>query len=195
MLAVEREELGIVAGLQDRVVQEYDGLVYMDFAKAFLDARQGAGDYEPLDADCACVPSLRTCPVCVNDHVTASWGTGLPPLYLAYMVQAGGDSGKIHSDVRRRWDQGDAAVVQGMQTMGAMTDRARACLLARDYATLGDLMDSNFDLRRALYTDAVTGADNLRFVALARCVQHHHASVHCPRASDDGPWAGQVARL
>ena len=32
MLRAE-EELGITAGLQDRVVQVYGGLVYMDFAR------------------------------------------------------------------------------------------------------------------------------------------------------------------
>lgn len=31
-LSVETEELGIAAGLQDRVIQVYEGLVYMDFA-------------------------------------------------------------------------------------------------------------------------------------------------------------------
>src|SRR5437879_7655693 len=32
-LAVETKELGIAAGLQDRVIQAYEGLVYMDFAR------------------------------------------------------------------------------------------------------------------------------------------------------------------
>ena len=40
-LAVETEELGIAAGLQDRVVQAYGGLVFMDFEH---------DRYEPLDA-------------------------------------------------------------------------------------------------------------------------------------------------
>ena len=31
VLSVEKEELGIAAGLQDRVIQVYEGLVYMDF--------------------------------------------------------------------------------------------------------------------------------------------------------------------
>jgi glucuronokinase len=39
-LAVETEELGIAAGLQDRVAQAYGGLTFMDFR---------AGRYEPLD--------------------------------------------------------------------------------------------------------------------------------------------------
>jgi glucuronokinase len=41
-LAVETEDLGIVAGLQDRVVQSYGGLVFMEFATG--------GRYEQLDA-------------------------------------------------------------------------------------------------------------------------------------------------
>ena len=31
VLSIERDELGIAAGLQDRVIQVYEGLVYMDF--------------------------------------------------------------------------------------------------------------------------------------------------------------------
>jgi galactokinase/mevalonate kinase-like predicted kinase len=41
-LAIEREELGIAAGLQDRVAQSYGGLTFMDFGPG--------GGYEPLDA-------------------------------------------------------------------------------------------------------------------------------------------------
>ena len=33
VLSVEQEELGITAGLQDRVIQCYEGVIYMDFAK------------------------------------------------------------------------------------------------------------------------------------------------------------------
>jgi galactokinase/mevalonate kinase-like predicted kinase len=40
-LAVEREELGIAAGLQDRVAQSYGGLTFMDFA--------AGGAYEALE--------------------------------------------------------------------------------------------------------------------------------------------------
>ncbi|MGZ4261466.1 MAG: mevalonate kinase family protein [Solirubrobacteraceae bacterium] len=41
-LAIEREELGIAAGLRDRVAQSYGGLTFMDFGPG--------GGYEPLDA-------------------------------------------------------------------------------------------------------------------------------------------------
>ena len=40
-LAVETEEMGIVAGLQDRVAQAYEGLTFMEFG--------GGGSYERLD--------------------------------------------------------------------------------------------------------------------------------------------------
>ncbi|KAF3847194.1 hypothetical protein F7725_020222 [Dissostichus mawsoni] len=45
ILNVETDELFITAGLQDRVVQVYEGLVYMDFSKNLM-AEQGYG--EPL---------------------------------------------------------------------------------------------------------------------------------------------------
>lgn len=42
-LAVEVEELGIIAGLQDRVVQAHEGVVFMDF--------RSDGDYERLNPE------------------------------------------------------------------------------------------------------------------------------------------------
>jgi glucuronokinase len=61
-LACETEELGIAAGLQDRVVQSYGGLVFMDFER---DA------YEPLDP--ALLPPLFVawCPAAGGSSGTA----------------------------------------------------------------------------------------------------------------------------
>jgi len=166
-----------VAGLQDRVIQEFDGMVHMDFAADILRANRGAGRYVVLDPTrTRCrgwgarhhrgSGAYRPCP----SRPSASVVLGLPPLYLAYKVKAGGDSGKIHSDARRRFEAGDPFVVGGMQKLGAMADRARACIDAGDYRTLGAIMDENFDLRREIYSDAVTGADNLEAADLARYV-------------------------
>src|SRR5436190_7352299 len=47
-LETETKELGVPAGLQDRVIQVYEGLVYMDFATDIMDL-QGHGDYVRLD--------------------------------------------------------------------------------------------------------------------------------------------------
>ena len=51
-LRVETDELGIPAGLQDRVIQSYEGLVSMDFAKHEMREDRGLtyGRYESLDA-------------------------------------------------------------------------------------------------------------------------------------------------
>ncbi len=82
VLDVEVAELRIAAGLQDRVVQVYEGLVYMDFEEQGMKER-GFGVYErlPLPAD-------------------------LPALYLSYLGDPS-DSGVIHSNVRKRFDDGD----------------------------------------------------------------------------------------
>src|SRR5947209_2312892 len=59
-MSAEVEELHIAAGLQDRVIQVYEGLVYMDFSKDSTTHGLVHGEYERLD------PKL------------------LPPVYLAY---------------------------------------------------------------------------------------------------------------
>ena len=41
VLSVEKDELGIAAGLQDRVVQVYGGLVYMDFSRECMVEKHG----------------------------------------------------------------------------------------------------------------------------------------------------------
>jgi glucuronokinase len=90
ILDIESVELGIAAGLQDRVIQTYGGLVHMDFG---VEARQGSntgGRYTPLDA------SL------------------LPEMYLVYNIDLGGDSGGVHATVKERWLQGDVEVQEGI---------------------------------------------------------------------------------
>jgi glucuronokinase len=90
VLSVGTEELDIAAGLQDRVVQVYGGMVYMDFDADFM-AEHGHGRYESLDLDL------------------------LPPLFVAYDPSPR-ESGRIHSDVRYRYNQGDPEVRATMRT-------------------------------------------------------------------------------
>jgi glucuronokinase len=128
-LAVETDELGITAGLQDRVIQVYEGLVYMDFAPERM-AEQGGficGHYEPLD------PAL------------------LPPLYLAYSTEQGEPTEVFHNDIRGRFNRGDPAVVRAMGRCAALAAQAREAILARDAERLGRLMDDNFEQRRSIY--------------------------------------------
>ncbi|XP_066518755.1 glucuronokinase with putative uridyl pyrophosphorylase isoform X2 [Hoplias malabaricus] len=142
ILNVETDELFITAGLQDRVVQVYEGLVYMDFSKQLMD-QQGYGEYIPLDM------------------------SSLPIFWLAYLGDPS-DSGRIHSNVRQRWLNGDADVVEAMKRFAELTDQARAAFQSKDWPRLAQLMDENFELRRSVYTDESLGPGNLRMVQLAR---------------------------
>lgn len=80
ILDVEVAELCINAGLQDRVVQVYEGLVYMDFSEELLNS-QGYGDYVNL---------------------TFNQEKSPPNFFLCYPSGSPSDSGKIHSTVRAR---------------------------------------------------------------------------------------------
>jgi glucuronokinase len=126
VLETETKELGVPAGPQDRVIQVYEGLVYMDFSKDLMD-RQGYGNYERLD------PGL------------------LPNVYLAYRTSLSEGTEVFHNNVRERWRQNDPEVVAAMKTWADYAEQGRAALLNRDHATLNRLVDANFDLRARLY--------------------------------------------
>ena len=142
ILNIEKNELGISAGLQDRVIQVYQGLVHMDFSSEQFKL-SNIGTYTPYDI------SL------------------LPELYLAYCTSVGGESGKVHSTVRERWINRDPELCSGMQLLGSLTDSAVECLLSDDREKLAELMDLNFATRRKLYGDSVVGLRNIEAVELA----------------------------
>ena len=129
VLSIETEELGISAGLQDRVIQCYEGLVYMDFDK--LAERRANGityyTYEMLD------PAL------------------LPPLYIAYHNALSEPTETFHNDIRGRYDCGEPLVVNAMQHFAGLTARGRDALLTQDAATLSELINQNFDTRCSIY--------------------------------------------
>eukprot|EP00049_Salpingoeca_infusionum_P014756 m.279516 g.279516 ORF g.279516 m.279516 type:complete len:623 (-) comp15744_c0_seq8:190-2058(-) len=141
VLGVETKELGINAGLQDRVIQAYGGCVAMDFSKHLME--RGYGEYTQLGID------------------------SLPRFWLAYIAEPS-DSGKIHSTVRQRFDNGDQEVISAMAQFAGFTDEAVTAIKNKDAPALADLMDANFNLRRSVYGDACLGEDNLRMVAIAR---------------------------
>lgn len=140
VLAAESGELRIPAGLQDRVVQAYQGLVYMDFAKAVME-KQGYGNYEPLD------PAL------------------LPCVYIAYRDDLSEPTEVFHNDIRQRFDRGEAKVVNAMRFWAELTDKTRQHLLNRQLEKIGPLLNAGFDKRRQIYQ---ISSDNLRMVETAR---------------------------
>jgi glucuronokinase len=142
VLAAEAGELQIPAGLQDRVIQVYEGLVYMDFAKEIME-KQGYGSYEPMN------PTL------------------LPKLYIAYMDDLSEPTEKFHSNIRHRFDQGEPKVVNAMKFWANLSDKVRKCLLAGQTEEIGTLLNANFDKRREIYN---ISEGNIRMVEAARSV-------------------------
>jgi glucuronokinase len=139
-LTVEKDELGISAGLQERVIQTYEGFVYMDFDRKLLEGR-GYGIYESLTP-----PKM-------------------PPLYVAYDPERAEITDIPHRNLRALFNRGDPTVVGAMQKFRDLTDRGRDTLMAGDWDALGRIMDENFDLRRTIMP---IEPENLRMIEVAR---------------------------
>jgi glucuronokinase len=141
-LEAETRYLGVGAGLQDRVIQVYEGLVYMDFARDLME-KQGHGVYESLD------PAL------------------LPNVYVAYRKSLSEGTEVFHNNIRSRFEEGDPQVVNAMKRWAAIAAEGRQALLDRDHGVLDKLIDENFDLRASIYK---LGEGNLQMVRTARSI-------------------------
>jgi glucuronokinase len=130
VLSVEKEKLGIMAGLQDRVIQVYEGLVYMDFDPALERLVNGLKcyRYDPIS------PSL------------------LPPMYLAYHDSLSEPTEVFHNDIRGRFNRGEQKVVNAMKQLAEITGLGHEALLSTDHERLGRLIDDNFEVRRSIYS-------------------------------------------
>lgn len=142
VLAVEGA-LGIAGGLQDRVIQCYEGMVYMDFAREKARTVNGWThyDYERMD------PTL------------------LPPIYVAYHATMGEPTEVFHNDIRGRYNRGDPQIVEAMERFAQLAQHGREAILERDIARLSQLIDANFDLRIKISTLAPW---QVRMVEVAR---------------------------
>lgn len=76
--------------------------------------------------------------------------TMLPPLYLAYNTNAAGDSGKVHSDAKQRWLNGDKVMLDGMQAIAGLADDLLEALKRKTYGVIPGLMRENFRNRRTM---------------------------------------------
>ncbi len=140
VLSVENDELKIPAGLQDRVIQGYEGVVFMDFNRASVE-KLGHGIYEELD------PAL------------------LPNLYVAYTTKLSEGTEVFHNDIRGRWNRGEREIVSAMYQWANLAQRVRDMLLAGRGREIGPLLNENFDLRRRLYQ---ISQGNINMVETAR---------------------------
>jgi len=142
VLSAESDELHIPAGLQDRVIQVYEGLVYMDFDRSLME-RQGHGRYEELDVNL------------------------LPPLYIAYRSDLSERTEVFHNNIRERFERGEQTVLRAMHFWASLTDKVKSCLVEGDFEKMNELLDANFDRRSRIYR---ISAGNLQLVEDARSV-------------------------
>jgi glucuronokinase len=141
-LSVETKELGIAAGLQDRVVQTYEGLVYMDFDREQVE-RTGGGFYEELKPDVK------------------------PQVYVAFDRERAEVSDVPHRNLRRDWENGVPEVVNAMARLVNLTDTGRRAILDGDTKTLHEVTNENYEVRKTIMKIA---PENDRMVEAARSV-------------------------
>ena len=139
-LAVETEELGITAGLQDRVIQTWEGCVYMDFEKEHL-LSKGYGQYAHIDVKL------------------------LPRMYIAYKTSLSKVSGKVLNPIRQRFEQGDRLTIESLQQIAALAAKGRLSIINEDELELASLINANFDLRTKVMS---LSDENLELVNTAR---------------------------
>lgn len=128
VLSVEQEELGISGGLQDRVVQVYEGLVYMNFDKQVEQTIDHflCYEYERLD------PEI------------------LSNIYIAYHAGLSEPTEVYHNNIRGRFLRGEEEVVNAMQRFAELTAEGKQALHDGDNRLLAELINENFDLRRSI---------------------------------------------
>ncbi|HNQ37150.1 MAG TPA: hypothetical protein PKJ58_04260 [Prolixibacteraceae bacterium] len=140
VLSVEAGELGIAAGLQDRVAQAFEHPVFMDFNREHMESR-GYGIYHPLDARC------------------------FPSFYIAYRKTLSEGTEVTHNNLRARFEFGDPEVLAAVARWGELTTSFMEAMKRKDFRAMHDLMNENFDLRRK--TIAISPG-NTEMVELAR---------------------------
>ncbi|MBC8374626.1 MAG: GHMP kinase [FCB group bacterium] len=140
ILSVETEELGINAGLQDRVIQVYGGCVYMDFDEEKF-KKVNHGEYESL------TPQFEA------------------NLFIAYKEELGKVSGAVLNDIFVRYHQGEALVRDTLSEIAELARLGRQCILDNNLPELNKLIDRNFELRRKIMN---ISKDNLAMIETAR---------------------------
>ena len=157
-LEAEKEELRINCGFQDRVIQIYNGLVFMDFNKSFVESHNH-GIYERLDP------------------APFSTSTSSLHLYIAYDAQRAEESGEAHKEVKRLFEAKNSDVLAAMSEFADIAQRGRDLLVAGQLECgvgvgersrrFADLINANFDLRDRIFNVV---EENRRMVMTARSV-------------------------
>lgn len=140
VLSVETKELGISAGLQDRVAQAFEKPVFMNFDRKIM-KKQGYGEYQVLQ----------------NVH--------FPNFYIAYRKNLSEGTETVHNNLKARFEIKEAKVLQAMKRWAQITEEFKVALEKGDTQQMHNLINENFDLRRNLIP---ISSGNIEMVELAR---------------------------
>ena len=129
-LSVETEELRLSAGLQDRVIQVYEGVVSMDFGASVMREVDGfrCGAYEPIDP------------------------ARMPPMYLAYGLEIPKPMQAGTRSLIERYREGNLAVQDAVEGLRQCAVTARDAILSGDIVTFCRMIDEGFEWRRRIVT-------------------------------------------
>lgn len=142
VLSVERDELGISAGLQDRVAQAFEAPVFMNFDREIM-SKQGFGMYERISTE------------------------NFPMFYIAYRRNLSEGTEVVHNNLKARFDIGDPEVLDAMKRWAQITEEFRIALNEGNVRNMNKLVNENFDLRRKIVR---ISKGNIEMVELARSV-------------------------
>lgn len=143
VLSVEREELGIDAGLQDRVAQAYNEPVFMNFDKKIM-TTNGYGHYEPIS---------------IPDEMN---------LYIAFRTDLSEGSEILHGHLRDDYVKGRPEVLAAIDEWIELSENTRTTMSNGDRKGLAKLINRNFDLRCEVCSSV--SQKNKQMVQLARSV-------------------------
>lgn len=143
VLSVETEELGIDAGLQDRVAQAFNEPIYMDFDEKIMKTN-GYGHYETI-----LIPENMN-------------------LYIAFRTDLSEGSEILHGHLREDYNNGRPEVLAAIDEWIELSEKALIAMKNKDRERLADLINRNFDLRCEVCSSV--SKKNKLMVELARSV-------------------------
>lgn len=158
----ERRERGMAVGPGAAVAQAYEGLVYMDFGRDWME-RWGYGSYARLDARLA------------------------GSVYVAYRADPARAEGRAGIPLAERWRAGETMAEAAMSTLAGLTVAARQALLDGEREEFHELINANLDLRMRMGAVAEADAEMVRVARAAGASANLAGSGGAIAGLFDGP--------
>ncbi len=126
---IEHHVMKVACGYQDQYMTIFGGLNCVDLRDKAAEQTDGQAPYASVEALTDLVPEL--------------------PFVLAHTgVKRASNS--VHSEQRRRYENGDPEVIAGFARVGELGRLGKRALLRGDWAELGRLMNANHEITREL---------------------------------------------